>query len=360
MVFTSRFSRDRAYRLEVLLKKRTLIGFLVSAVLLYLAFRKVDAHLLAQSLARAEYIWLVPAFFLMLVSIVFRAIRWKYLIKPITEAEFFHLFSASAIGLMANNLLPARLGEIARAWVIGEKAGISKTASFATIVVERIFDGFTVIFFLIVALLSGRLDIPAPLRKVSYAAVAFYILALVFLVMLRIQRERAFAVVKVLTGRLPAGARAKVTKLLGSFVDGLDVLRKPRDITAAGLLSFLVWIPNIIVMHIVIRSFGLDIDILATITVFIIVTFGIMIPSAPGFVGTIQYCFVIGLGLYGVAESEALSISIVYHASVFIPMTATGLFCLAREGMSFSGLRAAVKKKESPESERARTSGGGQ
>jgi len=338
------------------LKKRTLIGFLVSAVLLYLAFRKVDARQLAESLAQAEYIWLVPAFFLMLISIVFRAIRWKYLIRPITEAEFFHLFSASAIGLMANNLLPARLGEIARAWVIGEKAGISKTASFATIVVERVFDGFTVIFFLVILLLFGNLEFPSALRNVAYAAVAFYILALVFLAMLRFKREKAFALVKVLTARLPAGAAEKVMKLLGSFVEGLTVLKRPWDITAAGLLSFLVWIPNIAVMHIVIRSFGLDIDILSSITVFIIVTFGIMIPSAPGFVGTVQYCFVIGLGLFGVAESDALSISIVYHASVFIPMTAAGLFCLAREGMSFSGLKAAVKEKEVPEEDQAQTS----
>ncbi len=328
----------------MLLKKRTLIGLLVSTVLLYLAFRKVDARLLAESFARAEYIWLVPAFFLMLISIVFRALRWKYLIRPITEAEFFHLFSASAIGLMANNLLPARLGEIARAWVIGEKAGISKTASFATIVVERVFDGFTVIFFLVVVLLFGGLDFPAPMRKVAYAAVAFYILALVFLAMLRFKREKAFTIAKVLTVRLPAGAAAKVMKLLGSFVEGLTVLKRPRDIAAAGLLSFLVWIPNIIVMHLMIRSFGVDIQVLASITVFIIVTFGIMIPSAPGFVGTVQYCFIIGLGLFRVHESEALSISIVYHAGIFIPMTAAGLFCLAREGMSFSGLRAAVKE----------------
>ncbi len=330
----------------MLLKKRTLIGILVSTVLLYLAFRKVDVHLLAESLAQAEYIWLVPAFFLMLISMVFRALRWKCLIRPIAEVKFVHLFSASAIGLMANNLLPARLGEIARAWVIGEKAGISKTASFATIVVERIFDGFTVIFFLVVVLLFGGLDFPAPMRKVAYAVVAFYILALVSLAMLRFKREKAFSLVKALTARLPAGTAVKMTKLLESFVEGLTVLKRPRDIAAAGLLSFLVWIPNILVMHIVIRSFGLDIQVLASITVFIIVTFGIMIPSAPGFVGTIQYCFVIGLSLFGVAKSEALSISIVYHAGVFIPMTTAGLFCLAREGMSFSGLRAAVKEGE--------------
>jgi len=331
------------------LKKKTLIGFIISAVLLYLAFRKVDFRLLGDSLKDARYIWLVPAFFLMLSSVVFRAVRWRYLLRAVKEVEFVHLFSASAIGLMANNLLPARLGEIARAWVIGEKAGISKTSSFATIVVERVFDGFTVIFFLIIVLLSGKMHLPAPMTKIAYAAVSFYVLAVVFLAMLRLNRERTSSFVKALTSRLPAGAAAKTDKLLRSFMEGLTVLKRPRDIAAAGLLSFLVWLPNIIVMHMMIRSSGLETSLLATLTVFIIVTFGIMIPSAPGFVGTVQYCFVIGLGLFGVAESRALGISIIYHAATFIPMTAAGLFCLAREGMSFANLKAAVEDGENAE-----------
>jgi len=267
----------------------------------------------------------------------------------VKEVEFKHLFSASAIGLMANNLLPARLGEIARAWVIGEKAGISKTASFATIIVERMFDGFTMIFFLLVVLVSGNLDLPAPMGKIAYAAVTFYFLALIFLFMLRFNRHRASSVMNVLTSRLPAGASAKVDRALRSFTEGLTVLKRPRDIAAAWLLSFLVWLPNIIVMHMIIRSFGLDVSSMATITVFIIVIFGIMIPSAPGFIGTVQYCFVIGLGLFGVPESEALSVSIIYHAGTFIPLTAAGLFCLAREGMSFSGLKAAVEEEAAEE-----------
>jgi uncharacterized protein (TIRG00374 family) len=325
-------------------KKRTLIGFLISAVLLYLAFRKVDFGLLGKSLKQAEYIWLIPAFFLMLLSVVFRAMRWRYLLRPIKETEFVHLFSASAIGLMANNLLPARLGEIARAWVIGEKADISKTASFATIVVERIFDGFTVIFVLVIVLLFGGLKLSAHLGKVAYTAVGFYVLALVFLAMLRFNRARAMRIVEFLTSRLPAGGRLKTRKLISSFVEGLTVLKRPRDIAAAGFYSFLVWLPNILVMHIAIRSFGLEMPVMVTLTTFIIVTFGIMIPSAPGFVGTVQYCFVLGLGLFGVAESEALGISILYHAATYIPMTAAGLYCLAREGMSFSGLKAAVRE----------------
>ncbi|MCK4549003.1 MAG: flippase-like domain-containing protein [Candidatus Krumholzibacteria bacterium] len=338
------------------MKKRTIVGLLISALLLYLAFRKVDFHLLGESLKRAEYIWLVPAFFLMLISVVFRAMRWRYLLRPVKETEFVHLFSASAIGLMANNLLPARLGEIARAWVIGEKAGISKTSSFATIVVERVFDGFTVIFFLVIVLIFGDLDIPASMTRVAYAAVSFYILAIVFLAMLRFNRRKTSFVVEGLTARLPAKASAKVEKLLHSFMEGLTVLKRPRDIAAAGMLSFLVWLPNILVMHLVIRSFGLDTSFVVTLAVFIIVTFGIMIPSAPGFVGTVQYCFVIGLGLFGVIESKALSISIIYHAGTFIPMTAAGLFCLAREGMSFSNLKAAIKEGEVSEEDLEHTS----
>jgi uncharacterized protein (TIRG00374 family) len=338
------------------LKKRTIFGLLISAVFLYLAFRKVDFTLLGESLKRAEYIWLIPAFILMLLSIVFRAMRWKYLLKPITDAGFVHLFSASAIGLMANNLLPARLGEIARAWVIGEKEGISKTSSFATIVVERVFDGFTVIFFLAGALLFADFEIPVPYRKITYIAVLFYFVALCFLFLLHFNHDKAISIAMTVTRPLPSRTRVRIRKFLDSFVEGLGVLRSPLDIVRASLLSLLVWAPNIIIMHLVIRSFGHDLPVQASIMVFIIVTFGIMIPSAPGFVGTVQYCFVIGLGLFGVAESEALSVSIVYHAGVFIPMTVAGLFCLAREGISFSGLKAAVREEKVAEEDSEKTS----
>lgn len=330
------------------MKKRNIIGLVISSLLLYLAFRKVDTGLLVQSLARAEYIWLIPAFFLMLLSVVFRALRWKYLLRPITDASFVHLFSASAIGLMANNLLPARLGEIARAWVIGEKEGISKTSSFATIVVERVFDGFTVIFFLAAALIFADFEIPVPYRKITYIAVLFYFAVLGFLFLLHFNHDKTISIAVAILRPLPSRTVSRTRKFLDSFVEGLGVLRRPVDIAVAGLLSFLVWAPGIIVMHLVIRSFGLGLPVQASIMVFIIVTFGIMIPSAPGFVGTVQYCFVVGLGIFGVRDSEALGISIVYHAGVFIPLTAAGLVCLAREGISFSGLKAAVKKEKPP------------
>ena len=328
------------------MKKRNIIGIVISALLLYMAFRKVDAGLLVESLRGAEYIWLVPAFILMLVSIVFRAMRWKYLLRPITEARFVHLFSASAIGLMANNLLPARLGEIARAWVIGEKEGISKTSSFATIVVERVFDGFTVIFFLAGALLFADFEIPVPYRKITYIAVLCYFVALGFLFLLHFNHDKAISIAMTVMRPLPSRTRVKIRKFLDSFVEGLGVLRSPLDIALASFFSLLVWTPSIIIMHLVIKSFGLELPVQASIMVFIVVTFGIMIPSAPGFVGTVQYCFVLGLGLFGVVESKALSVSIVYHAGVFVPITAAGLFCLAREGMSFSGLRTAVREEK--------------
>ena len=338
------------------MKKRNIIGLVISALLLYLAFRKVDTGLLMQTLARAEYLWLVPAFFLMLISIAFRALRWKYLLRPITNAHFVHLFSASAIGLMANNLLPARLGEIARAWVIGEKEGISKTSSFATLVVEKVFDGFAVILFLAIALIFADFEIPVPYRKITYVAVLSYFAALGFLFLLHFNHDKAISIAMTIMRPLPSRTSSRIRKFIDSFGEGLGVLRNPFDIAVAGLLSIFVWVPSIIVMHLVIRSFGLDLPVQASIMVFNIVTFGIMIPSAPGFVGTVQYCFVIGLGLFGVAESEALSVSIVYHAGVFIPFTAAGLFCLAREGISFSGLKAAVRKEKIAEDESRHTS----
>ena len=105
------------------------------------------------------------------------------------------------------------------------------------------------------------------------------------------------------------------------------------------VLSLLVWIPNILVIWLLFVSFGFSLPVYAPIVLFVILTIGIMIPSAPGFVGTIQYCCVLGLGLFSIPDSQALSYSIVYHAGVFIPLTGAGLVCLLIEGISFSDLK---------------------
>lgn len=318
---------------------KTLAGLVVSAIFLYFAFREVDSAVLFQALREADYRYLIPVVIIIILSMWFRAVRWHYLLKSVKKIGLWNLFSALSIGLMANNILPARLGEFVRAVVIGRKENISKSSSFATIVVERVFDGLTVLTFLGIILILDLFSFPQVLREAAWLTVIFYFVAIVFLVLIKFRRETAFSVVSFAVRPLPGAIGRKIMVLLDSFVGGLMILNNGWDLFRVMILSFLVWISNIIVIWLLFISFDFSLPFYAAVVLFVIIAIGVMIPSAPGFVGTIQYCCVLGLGFFGVGQSQALSYSIIYHMGVFIPITGLGLLCILLEGLSFSDVR---------------------
>ena len=131
---------------------KTWIGFLISAAILFLAFHRIDFRLLLENLQKANYLYLVPIVVVIFLSMALRALRWGYLLLPIKRVGFPNLFAGILIGFMANNVLPVRMGEFVRAYIIGRSEQIRKSASFGTVVVERLFDGFTVLGLLVVVL----------------------------------------------------------------------------------------------------------------------------------------------------------------------------------------------------------------
>jgi len=322
------------------------IGIVISGAFLLLAFRKVSLGELKLALKGAQYAYLVPAVILMLATLWIRALRWRFLLHPLKTIGMKSLFEATAIGLMGNNLLPARVGEFMRAHVIGEKESISRSASFATIVVERIFDGFTILLFLAVILIAESTGFPGWLRNASAVAIVFYLGALAFLILLAVKTKAALRMAEALSRPFPERARRLLLHALGSFAAGLGILRSTRDIVISAVLSPLVWLPSAAVIYLLFISFGIHLPIVVSFLLLIALCLGVMIPSAPGFIGTIQFISVAVLSLFGVSRSQALSFSLVLHACTFIPVTAAGLVCLLAGKVSFAEMRIAARLKE--------------
>jgi len=328
------------------IKWKFALGILVSLVFLYLAFRKVKTGDLAQAFRIANYWHVAPAVALSLLSIWFRAVRWKYLMNPIKKIGIYSLFSSTAIGFMSNSFLPARLGEFVRAYVIGKKEGISKSSAFATVVVSRIFDGMTILFFFGIILLRYSYIYPGWLQKTIYFAFIFYFAALAFIILLKIRTDQVTKFISFLLRPFPAKVNRMINRLIGSFITGLESIKSAKAVITASVISLLVWLPNAFVIYIVAHSFGLDIPVSGAFLLMVIFCFGMMIPSAPGFVGNIQYFSVLGLSLFGVARASALSFSIVYHLTTFLPITALGLIFLFIEGYSLMELRETADEEK--------------
>ncbi|MFX0135989.1 MAG: lysylphosphatidylglycerol synthase transmembrane domain-containing protein [Candidatus Hodarchaeota archaeon] len=320
------------------------LGILISVLFLFLAFRKVNITEFKQALQGANYIYLIPVVLLALSSFAIRALRWRYLLEPIKKIRFHSLFSATMIGFMANNLLPARLGEFVRAYIIGEKERISKSSSFATIVIERIFDGFTLLFFL--ALILIFFSSPEWLKNSGYIAFIIFFTTLIFLILLKNYTKKTLRLVSFVFKPFPHGFQEKLINFLNSFIDGLKILHNTKNVIKACIFSLFIWLPSVLLTYLLFISFNMNLPVYAAFLLLSAITISIMIPAAPGFIGTVQYVCVLTLSLFAISNERALSFSIIYHASLFIPVTTVGLVYSVAEGLSFKKIRDSIKPKK--------------
>jgi uncharacterized membrane protein YbhN (UPF0104 family) len=316
------------------------LGVAVSAVLLWVAVRGVNPDEVLQQLRQVRPVWLLPVLASIFLRFWLTAVRWQLLLRPVKRIGLHRLFAITMIGFMANNVLPARLGEFVRAYALGRSEALPPSLPFATIVIERIFDGFTLLIFLL-----GGLSFLRPSRTLLWAAgltCALYLGVLGGLVVLRTGRGLGL-----LTGalnRLPGRVGGPAQRLLDSFRAGLDVLSDGRALLLTAVLSVVIWLINAAGVEASFRAFTLDLPPYASLLVLGTIAVALVLPSAPGYVGPLQVGAVQGLALVGVARETALSLSIVYHLCNYIPITIVGLAYLSALNLTLGELRTAGEK----------------
>jgi len=319
--------------------KKLWIGFAISAFFLFLLFRKIDFDKMAAAFAGMDYRFLAPALALTFISYYLRAVRWKFLLSPIKETRLSNLFPSTLIGYMANNLLPARLGEFVRAYSLGRKEGIGTSAVFASLVVDRLCDGFTVLLVLLITFFTIRL--PAGMEQIQkglitggYVTFGLYLAVMAFLALLKKRTDWTLCLVARMVRPVLPGAADKAVLLLGSFISGIRIPTRPAGMAAILASSLLIWGSAIWPIDLMLRSFGVELPIAASMFIMVFLVFAVMVPASPGFIGTYHFACVTALSAFGVGSEKALSIAIVVHGMGFFPVTAAGLFCLWQGKMS--------------------------
>ncbi len=327
------------------MKARIAIGIGVSLIFVYFAFREVNFQEMLATIQNAKYQWLLPAIAAMLTSHWLRAKRWQYLIEPIKQTKVHPLFSALMIGYAANNIFPLRLGEFLRAYALAKSQNISKTSSFATVVVDRLLDILSLL--LVLAITVFLYPLPENIKRGAYVISAGTVGVIVFIVLLM---EKTDATLAFLSKILPGKIYEVVQKIARSFLQGFMVFKKSEHYLMVLLLSLGVWLLYAVVVYISFFIFNLDIkyglDIYSALVVLVVISIGLMIPSSPGFVGTYHAFCIWSLGLFGVAKSDAGSFAVISHAMNTIPFTIVGLLYFWHENLHFSD---AVSEKEAVE-----------
>ncbi|MDY6864031.1 MAG: lysylphosphatidylglycerol synthase transmembrane domain-containing protein [Thermodesulfobacteriota bacterium] len=310
------------------------MGILSSGLFLYLAFRNVNLILAFAVFKKVKYFYLILILFLTVLSYYFRAVRWYYLMRPLKSIRISSLFSATMIGFMANNILPARLGEVFRAYIIGRKENVKKAASFATIILERIFDATILSFFLLFTLFF--FTPPEWVKKGSYIFICIYFISLTYIIALVFKTESTFSFSLFFIKLFPKKLKNRLTELLNSFTLGLGILKSINHLGIVFILSFIIWLFCILIIQVLFFSFSLHLPFYAAFVLLVFVSMGITLPSSPGFIGTFQYFCIITLTLFpDVSKEAALSYSILFHASQYVPVTLIGLYCLWKEQLTF-------------------------
>ncbi len=327
---------------------RISIGVLVSLFFLFLAFRAVDLRQVIQAFREADYWWVVPAVAGLFVSHWLRALRHRYLLEPIRRMQTGQLFSALLIGYMANSFLPAHLGELLRAYIVGKKGRLPGSSALATIVVERVIDVFTLI--LIMAFTFVVYPFPIWVRTSGYLTFGFAVGLMIFLVGLQKHEERVTHWAGRLLQPLSVRLADKVVSLLREFVEGLLPLKRRSDYAIVSVLSLLIWAGYLLVFIFCFQSFDFvrtyNLPWVASLVSLVITTIAVAVPSSPGYVGTYHWLCMKSLELFGVPSSAALSLAIVVHAISFIPVAIVGFLLAWREGYSISKMGQAGERPD--------------
>ena len=322
------------------------IGLLVSAILLVLILRKAqNLPAAGRAIQAADWHWLLVGAALYLVTFLPRGLRWGRLLAGVRSVPILHLSEVEAIGFMANNVLPFRLGELVRAYTLGRKANVSVTTAFATIVVERVCDGLTLVLSL--AVISLLYPFPVWVKRAGAVAALLFLGATVFLALLAYRRATARRIVAFFSQPLPEAFAVRLAALLERFDSGLHLLRSPLDALAVAVLSLLIWAIELGVYLCVLASFALPIDraigspipLHDALLLMILVNFGSIVPSGPAYIGTFQAVAIAVLtGVSQVSEPVAFSVSWVLWATMVVPIVAVGFACLAAEQLSLGAL----------------------
>jgi uncharacterized protein (TIRG00374 family) len=328
---------------------RLLVGIVVSVFFLYWAL-KFAGNLgdVAAALARADYWFLLPALVAYFAGVWLRAARWRLLLHPVKPIPVHRLFPVVVIGYMANDVLPARLGEVVRAYVLGENEDVPKSTALGTIVVERLFDGLALM--LCVAAVALLVPLNAQITQILRIAAVLFLGALVVLFAIGSSRPRAVALVTRVEAWLPPSLEGRVSPLADRFLQGLDCLQSGRLSAGVLGLSLAAWLCESGMYLLVGIGFHLTLGVPAYVLTAAVANLGAMVPAAPGYIGTFDVGALASLALFGADRSLAAGYVLVLHLLLLLPVTLLGFYFLWRANLSLRTLGQRATAAEGPRS----------
>lgn len=318
---------------------QTLFVAVLTAGLLWLFFRDLDVREVWAAIKRADPGLIAVGVLLTMLTYVFRAWRWQLLLAPIGQARFRTAFRTTVIGFTATFLLPARVGEVLRPYLLARQEGFKATATFATIIIERLLDLTTVLLLFALALPVAGVDVGPQIKWAGVTAATAALSGLAILCLLAGHPERLGRWTARLARVLPARVASAAAHMVTAFAQGLAVLRSPAQLLMAAAWSLPLWLTIAVTILVCSRAFDLTFSFSGTFLVMGALAVGVSLPT-PGGAGGFHAAYLYAVtGFFGANEDVAGAAAIVLHAVSFVPVTIVGLFFMWQDGLTLAGIR---------------------
>jgi uncharacterized protein (TIRG00374 family) len=316
-------------------------------------FRKVDLALAWSAMTRAHLWMLAVGVAVTFLTYTVRAIRWRILLAPVGPVRFRTAFRTTVIGFTALFLLPGRVGEVLRAYLVARQEGLKATSTFATVIVERLLDMATVLLLFALALPFAGEAVGPEIRWAGAVAAMAAIAAFGLLFLFAGHPERLGRMAGRLGRRLPKTMAEALARIVRTFAEGLAVMRNPTHLAAAAAWSVAVWLSISLGIWVASHAFDLHVSFIGSFIVVGYLAVGVSVPT-PGGAGGFHYFYLVALTqFFGANEDVAAAAAIILHLMSFVPVSIAGLVFMWQDGLSLARLRSMRAEAQAAEEPQA-------
>ena len=324
---------------------RAAVGGVLSAALIYWTLHGISPTEVAHRLSEADPLLFAGAIFCATAIFALRALRWRTILEPVaSKIPFGPLWRATAIGMMVNNVVPARAGEIARAYALTKEAQVPFATALASLVVDRLFDAIVLLLlaataFFDPALSSEQTLAGGPLNSFAAGGAIVVLILLAGLYALIFFPTQLLRLFELFARRVSPSVEERGRRVLETFIQGLSVLRRPGRFAAVFGWSIAHWLLNGLGFWLSFKAVGIAAPFSAALFLQAFIALGTAVPALPGFFGVFEYMSIQGLAVYGVSQQQAATWAIGYHLLSFIPITLIGAYYFTRLGVGLRDLQ---------------------
>jgi uncharacterized protein (TIRG00374 family) len=310
---------------------RLTVGLIITALALWLSFRRVDWSLLGETFLRVNLLWVVLAVVNSMITVYALGIRWQILLNPEKKVSLYELFRLNIICQCVNIIVPARLGEVLRAYLVSKRHKISGAHAMGTIVIEKVFDFFVFLAFWI--LVPPLLAVKEQLKGYKLALIFCFLVLLVIFILIW-KREGVLKLGKKFSLFVPRKYRARFVDFFDRSLKAFNMLKSFKTLLLLLVLSLLFVGSMILTNYFLFLAFDLDLSLWVALFLILALQVGSIPPSSPGKVGVFEYTVILALAFFAVPKGEALSYGLMLHAVSYLPKILLGLIFIAQLDIS--------------------------